>query len=48
MPLESCCVLPDGMYHFAGGILAGFASDKTDCSGITVVVMLVIAGPMVS
>ncbi|XP_068685243.1 glucose-6-phosphate exchanger SLC37A2-like isoform X1 [Montipora capricornis] len=29
-----------------GGILAGYISDKTDCSGITVVVMLVFAGPM--
>ncbi|XP_058966053.2 glucose-6-phosphate exchanger SLC37A2-like [Pocillopora verrucosa] len=29
-----------------GGILAGFVSDKTKCSGITVVVMLFLAGPM--
>lgn len=29
-----------------GGILAGFVSDKTSCSGITVVVMLFLAGPM--
>lgn len=29
-----------------GGILAGFISDKTDCSGITVVSMLVLGGPM--
>ncbi|KAL9965070.1 hypothetical protein ACROYT_G028802 [Oculina patagonica] len=29
-----------------GGILAGFISDKTNCSGITVVVMLFFAGPM--
>ncbi|RMX60689.1 hypothetical protein pdam_00014539, partial [Pocillopora damicornis] len=28
------------------GILAGFVSDKTKCSGITVVVMLFLAGPM--
>ena len=34
--------------HFLGGILAGFISDKTNCSGITVVVMLFLAGPMVS
>jgi len=31
-----------------GGILAGYISDKTNCSGITVVVMLFGAGPMVS
>jgi len=29
-----------------GGILAGYISDKTNCSGITVVVMLFGAGPM--
>ncbi|XP_015748987.1 PREDICTED: sugar phosphate exchanger 2-like [Acropora digitifera] len=31
-----------------GGILAGYISDKKECSGITVVVMLIIAAPMVS
>lgn len=29
-----------------GGILAGYISDKKECSGITVVVMLIIAAPM--
>ncbi|KAK2573851.1 Glucose-6-phosphate exchanger SLC37A2 [Acropora cervicornis] len=29
-----------------GGILAGYISDKMECSGITVVVMLIIAAPM--
>ncbi|XP_048589045.1 glucose-6-phosphate exchanger SLC37A2 isoform X2 [Nematostella vectensis] len=29
-----------------GGIIAGVISDKTNCSGITVVVMLILGGPM--
>ena len=33
---------------FSGGIFAGFVSDKTKCSGITVVFMLILAAPMVS
>ena len=36
------------VYCFVGGILAGYVSDKTECSGITVVVMLIVAGPVVS
>ena len=36
------------VYCFVGGILAGYISDKKECSGITVVVMLIIAAPMVS
>ena len=31
-----------------GGILAGYISDKTGCSGIVVAVMLFCAGPVVS
>ena len=41
--LSACSV-----YFFVGGILAGYISDKNECSGITVVVMLIIAGPVVS
>ena len=32
----------------SGGIAAGFISDQTGCSGITCVVMLVLASPSVS
>lgn len=44
--IKSC--LCSFFYWFIGGILAGYISDKTNCSGITVVVMLFGAGPMVS
>ena len=40
---HSCCFT-----CFSGGIFAGFVSDKTKCSGITVVFMLILAAPMVS
>ena len=40
---HSCCFT-----CFSGGIFAGLVSDKTKCSGITVVFMLILAAPMVS
>ena len=34
-------------FFFSGGIVAGYISDKSKCSGITCFVMLIIAAPMV-